>query len=39
MSHTSDHNVDMEMAGRVGKTVLVLLAVMVGLIILANVIA
>ena len=31
--------VDMEMAGRVGKTVLVLVAVMFGLIILANFIA
>lgn len=39
MSHTSDHNVDMEMAGRVGKTVLVLLAIMIGLIVLANIIA
>jgi hypothetical protein len=39
MSQTSDHNVDMEMASRVGKTVLVLLGVMVGLIILANLIA
>lgn len=39
MSHTSDHNIDMEMAGRVGKTVLVLTAIMVGLILLANFIA
>lgn len=42
MYHTQDNKmtkVDMEMAGRVGKTVLVLVAVMFGLIILANFIA
>jgi len=39
MSAASDHHTDMEMAGRVGKTVIVLTIVMFGLIFLANVIA
>jgi hypothetical protein len=39
MQSAHDHQVDLDMAGRVGKTVLLLVGVMLGLIILANLIA
>lgn len=39
MQSAQDHQIDLDMAGRVGKTVLILVAVMFGLIILANFIA
>lgn len=39
MQSTQDHQIDLDMAGRVGKTVMLLVAVMLGLIILANLIA
>lgn len=39
MQSAQDHQVDLDMAGRVGKTVLLLVGIMLGLIILANLIA